>query len=167
MVATVLGTAFVPLDSSSPDLSSAVDTDFAPFMTAQLGAPIDSTDAVAGMVESRSRNVLALRAEANAIESIIHDIDAFFLDRRPRTCELGVVTAYRSGSDFIIEAISVARSAFGSFDFSSVPNAIPLFNEGRKQLDIALSTLKDIDTASTVVQCRERLSGVMPRTGNG
>ena len=141
VVITMVGVAIAPLQTPISSGVSDANDEFAAFMTPRLTALLASAIEVEGMVEGRSRNVLALRAESERIESISSQIDAWLAQRELGNAEQRIADDYEAGIVRIRRAISAAYDAIGSFDFSSMPEMIPIFTEGRAYLESALAPL--------------------------
>lgn len=142
MIITSFGVAQVPLATGISTLPRPNDDTFAGFMERRLTDLSESTEAVSQMVQSRSRNILALQAEADRIEKRIQEIDAFLADVNMTPDQVQVAQTYQRGRDLIFEAIEIARSSITSFDFSDIPRAIPIFDDGKALIDEALTMVR-------------------------
>ena len=142
ILATVIGVALVPLSTGTREAPGA-SNDFRSFMEPRLVALLASSRNVESMVTERSRNILALRAESERIETITADIEEYLRGHESPGWAEPVITHYHQGSDLIRMAIDEAYTALGSFDFSAMPDMIPLFSEGTDEIEEALGTLRD------------------------
>lgn len=141
LLLTILGVALAPL-ATTPGPGSAPDTGFATFMGPRLRALLASAKDVETMVSERSRNVLALRAESERINAVIEQLDGYLDDRELSPWEREVADLYRAGADDIQLAIHTAYAALSSFDFSAIPEMIPIFSAGIDMIEEALTTLE-------------------------
>ena len=140
---TMLGVALAPLSTGTRHPASTDAGDFRAFMEPRLAILLESARTVEEMVQERSRNILALRAESQRIESIVAEIDAYLESREIPEWGDPVVHHFRTGSDLVLQAIEAAYDALSSFDFSAMPSMIPVFSEGTTEIDAALRTLRD------------------------
>lgn len=140
---TMLGVALAPLSTRSPGTGTTDADGFRTFLEPRLAVLLESATRVEGMVSERSRNILALRAESERIESIVSDIDTYLQEHDVPTWGEPVIEHYRNGSELVLRAIDSAYAAIGSFDFSAMPSMIPVFSEGRSEIDLALRALRD------------------------
>jgi hypothetical protein len=147
---TVTGVALAPL-VSAPSPSGEETGDFRAFMQPRLTALLESATTVDGMVNGKSRNILALRSESNKIESITADIDAYLANHETPAWAQPVVANYRQGSQRIQTAIDAAYEAIRNFDFSKMADMIPVFDEGTRLLQRAVDGLGDTSRQSFVV----------------
>ena len=146
---TIVGVALAPLPSG---ISSPSDPDrlaFREFMEPRLLVLLDTAETVESMVQEQSRNVVALRAEAGRIESLVNEIDEYLADLEITTSVAGIIEQYRQGSELILMSIDGAWSALRSFDFSMLPELIPLFSEGTDHLERAIGMLVELDEAGS------------------
>jgi hypothetical protein len=138
---TVLGVAITPLTTGAP--SPAPDTsDFSTYMEPRLAALVESAQKVESMVSGRSRNVVALRAESERIDALVSDIDAYLGAHDAPGWAEPVVSHYRDGAARIEMSINAAWEAMRTFDFSKMPEMIPVFSQGTEDLETALRVLK-------------------------
>ncbi len=151
LVITTIGVALVPLAPIPvPDARSG-DIGFRPFMEPRLAALLESAELVEGLVSEQSRNVLALRAESTRITTLVDAIDAYLAETTIPAWAVPVVEDYRAGSDAILAAIEMAHAAIRTFDFSNMPDAIPIFASGTDDLADALNTLQSSGVQEIVV----------------
>lgn len=141
LLLTMIGVALVPLATVSPSAQRG-EGDFYAYVTPRLVALVDAVERVESLVANRSRNIIALQANADRIETQIEEIDRYLLSSDYRGDHATVVNHYRHGSDSIIVAIEQARTAMRTFDFAAIPNLIPMFTSGSKELSAALSLLQ-------------------------
>lgn len=141
VVLTAIGVAIVPLTSISPIMNDGAGEEFRDYVYPRLVSLAESVDAVKSMVANHSRNVLALQAHAEKIETLAGQIDDFLASPNYHGDFATVVEHYRDGRSAILTAISRARDALQSFDFAELPELITLFDDGSDQLDLALSLL--------------------------
>lgn len=149
VVITIIGVAVAPLSSPTTSTTGSDRLEFREFMEPRLLVLLDSAEEVEAMVEERSRNVVALRAEASRIEALVSEIDEYLLGTEVPASMAGVVQHYRLGTDLILTAIDGAWNALQSFDFSVVPGLIPIFSEGTDHVELAISTLHDLQDAGS------------------
>lgn len=138
-------TASVPQLSEPPSLSTTTsepDRGYIDYVTPRLDALIEETDAVATLVEERSRNILALQRHANRIEALVDDLtqysDQHTVPRRFESIHEDIL----SGGTEVETIIQNARGAMVRFDFTSLPTLLDRFErasellvEAREQLD--------------------------------
>lgn len=142
VVVTIAGVAIVPLGAVRTSGTSTENATFREFVLPRLQKLLISVERVETMVEDRSRNILALQANAARIETLFDEIDDY-LDTRDSPAEFQeVVALYRLGRDEVLIAIEGARSALASLDFGEIPSLIPRFTAGREYLVQAVSTLE-------------------------
>lgn len=149
MVATAIGVALVPL--GTPNSSDDDTGEFRAFMEPRLAALVDSAVAVDGMVNEKSRNILALRSESNRIEVLVTEIDGWLAEHDAPAWATPIVQDYRDGTDRVQTAITAAYEAIARFDFSKMASMIPVFDEGTQLLQRALDTLRESAGAPFVV----------------
>lgn len=142
MLLTMAGVALAPL-GGTPAVTDDGNGEFRAYMEPRLAALLDAAVSVDGMVNDKSRNILALRAESNRIEALVDDIDAWLADHDVPAWAAPVVRDYRAGAAKIQDAIDAAYAAIRSFDFSKMAGMIPVFDEGTRLLQQALDTLRD------------------------
>ena len=138
---TAVGVALVPL-ATTPAGPAALDADFVTFMEPRLQTLLDSAVDVEEMVAGRSRNILALRAESQRISSVVEQIDAYLAERSLTAKERHVAELYREGSSAMLRAVDSAYAAIGSFDFSAMPEMIPVFSTGVDRIEEAVASLR-------------------------
>jgi hypothetical protein len=151
LLLTMVGVALAPIATGVPSGNIDSDTDFRAFMEPRLAALLDASEKVDEMAGERSRNVLALRAESQRIEALVEDIDAYLARATVPAWAEPVVADYRAGRDLILSAIDTAYEALSSFDFSSMPEMVPLFAKGTDLLENALSVLRGSRDGAFVV----------------
>jgi hypothetical protein len=149
LVLTTIGVALAPL--GSPAVGDEDTGEFRAFMEPRLVALHESASAVNGMVQEKSRNILALRAESNRIEALTDEIDAWLAEHAVPAWGEPIVRDYREGAARIDTAITAAYEAIGSFDFSKMADMVPVFDAGTNLLQRALDTLRDSAGAPSVV----------------
>lgn len=145
LVATAAGVASVPLTLTLPAVVPDGDSAFHTEMLPRLIALNESTNDVESLVRERSRNVLALQAESTRIERLVEEIDAYLISPEYHGEYPEVVDHYRKGSEAVLTAISGAREALATFDFSRIPSLIPLFTQGSENLELALTMLESAE----------------------
>jgi hypothetical protein len=149
MLLTAIGVALAPL--GAPTLSGESSGEFRTFMEPRLAALHDSASAVNDMVAGKSRNILALRSEANRIDALTDEIDTWLADHEVPAWAEPVVRDYRDGVAKVDTAIAAAYEALGSFDFSKMAEMIPVFDAGTELLQRALDTLRGAANGESVV----------------
>ena len=140
---TMVGVSLAPLSTGTPSADGSGDSEFRAFMEPRLAVLLASVQDVEDMVQERSRNILALRAESQRIETIITEIEAYLEEGDIPAWGALVIEHFRAGSAQVLEAIDAANGALRTFDFSSIPSMVPVFSEGRFEIDTALRTLRD------------------------
>lgn len=145
---TAASAALSPL-ATTPAGAGSMDADFVEYMEPRLSILLDSAREVEGMVSERSRNVLALRAESERITTLVDQIDRYLTERALAPAEQHVADLYRDGSDNLQLAIDGALDAMSSFDFSAMPEMIPIFSEGTRLIEHALASLGTEEAASS------------------
>ncbi|HEV2128084.1 MAG TPA: hypothetical protein VGR22_05635 [Thermomicrobiales bacterium] len=140
LLATAIGVAIVPL-APTPGADDPMDTDFVDYMQPRLSVLLDSAREVEGMVSERSRNLLALRAESARINALLEQIDTYLAAREPSPEEQLVADLYRAGADNLRLAIDTASDALSRFDFSAIPEMIPVFTAGTELIEESLATM--------------------------
>jgi hypothetical protein len=148
---TVIGVALVPLSTGMPAGDSSTVSDFRAFMQPRLTALLASSEKVDSMVNERSRNILALRAESERMTTLVEEIDAYLSVNQVPSWAGPLIEDYRSGSDRVITAIDAANEAIRSFDFSRLTEMVPLFGEGTDLIERALRTLEESGRTRFVV----------------
>ncbi len=141
LLLTGAGAALAPL-ASAPAGSGTMDAGFVEYMEPRLQVLLESAREVEGMVSERSRNVLALRAESERITALVEQIDRYLAGRDLAPGEQRVADLYRDGADQLQRAIDSAYDALSSFDFSAMPDMIPVFSEGADLIEDALASLR-------------------------
>lgn len=146
---TMVGVALAPLPSG---ISSPSDPDrlaFREFMEPRLRVLLEAAETVESMVQDRSRNVVALRAEASRIESLVNEIDEYLVNLEIADSMTGVIQQYHLGSELILTSVDGAWSALRSFDFSMLPELIPLFSQGTDHIENAIGMLVELEEAGS------------------
>lgn len=149
IILTIIGVALAPLSPRTPDSRTAGSDDFTRFMEPRLAALLESSRTVEGMVSERSRNVLALRAEGQRIETIVVEIDTYLESAEIPEWAESLVQQYQDGSAKVLTAIEAAYDAIRRFDFSAIPDMIPVFSEGTSEIDAALRSLRDHEESAS------------------
>jgi hypothetical protein len=142
LLITIVGVAIVPLAAPPGGTADPANYSFAEFMEPRLTVLLGSSREVERLVSTRSRNILALRAESERMDAIIEQIDAFVEERELTADQQVVVDRYRAGTTQMQTAISAAFEAISRFDFTGIPAMIPVFSEGARQIESALDTLR-------------------------
>lgn len=142
LLVTIVGVALVPLATLPGGTTDPANVSFSEFMEPRLVALLGSSREVERMVSTRSRNILALRAESGRIDAIVEQVDDFVEKRELTANQQEVIDRYRAGTIQMQTAIAAAYEAISRFDFTGIPPMIPVFSEGARQIESALDILR-------------------------
>ncbi len=155
LLATAMGTAAVPLTTTFSGPSPESDVGFREAVLPRLEALTDAVDKVESLVETRSRNIIALQAHSVTIEKLCEQIDTYLASQEYHGEHPEVVEHYRHGKGAVATAIAGARTALQSFDFTSLPDLVPLFSQGSDQLELALTLLESAEAPRSSYTVRQ------------
>lgn len=147
LAVTIAGVALAPPTTGVPEGGE----EFRAYLLPRLVALEAASESVDAMVRERSRNVLALRTESERIAALTDDIDAYLAAHDTPAWAEGAVADYRAGRDRLSTAIDAAWDALRSFDFSAMPEMIPIFEEGTALIRSARASLEDSAGSASVV----------------
>lgn len=137
LLLTATGVALAPLPTGAPPASNP--DSITGYVVPRMVALNETITSVRGMIEERSRNIVALRANADRIDRLVAEIDRWISESGEAHLVADAVREYELGRDTVREAIDDARTALATFDFSGMAALVGQFDRGSGHLETALA----------------------------
>jgi hypothetical protein len=123
------------------------------YVSPRLQELVDEMTAVTTLVNERSRNIISLNSHGNKIALISKEITEWGNEHGVPARFAEIDAQIRTGSKIATGTMDRARKALLTLNFSSIPELIPQFDEGRAELTAALAAMKSstsVDSANEV-----------------
>ena len=127
--------------ADAPRALSVDEATYYEYVAPRLDRLVVETDAVSALVRDRSRNVVSLSVHGNRIEKLAGDIVTYGTDNGVPERFAAAHERIVGGTTRVTTAMTEARTALQTLDFSTIPNLIPQFDRGATLLHQAQELL--------------------------
>lgn len=141
-------------DLGAPSTSTTLTSDELAYVNTigvRILAMNGELQAISDLVSTHSRNVLELNRRGSRVETLAAEMDAFRKEAPVPSRFVALDIKAQSATTVALDAISQARAALSSFDFSGIADLIPSFNQAALTMDSAASSLESLVREATPI----------------